>query len=239
MGGMASSYDQWGKSIAKGGYQWGTGAPSGSGHQWGSMASGDSDSPTDKGETFEGTVKAFSEEKGWGHIVCKQTRELYGRDIFFMRSALRGGRISAGDQVSFGVTMGIKGPQASHVTSMEKGTDWGSQVTSGRSFEGTIMHFSEEKGWGFVQCEETRNMFGKDIFVHKREFGESMLRNAEQVTFTVELTRDGRPEAKNVVKASNDSSGADSVGCSTQPSGGDSYGAVPAESKSSERSVPY
>lgn len=229
-----------GKGGGKSGYQWGTGASSGSGHQWGTMASGDSGASSETGEVFQGSVKAFSEEKGWGHIVCKQTRELYGRDIFFMRSALRGGRIAAGDQVSFGVTMGIKGPQASHVTSMEKGTDWGSQVTSGRSFEGTIMHFNEEKGWGFIQCEDTRNMFGKDIFVHKREFEASMLGNSELVTFTVELTRDGRPEAKNVTaKSSSGSGGADFAGSGTQPSGGDSYGVAPAESKSSERSVPY
>merc|ERR1719491_2147518 len=64
---------------------------------------------------YFGTVKSFNEEKGWGHISCSQTHALYGKDIFVMRSALNGAAISQGDGLQFGVTMGMKGPEATNV----------------------------------------------------------------------------------------------------------------------------
>jgi len=145
---------------------------------------------------FQGTVKSFSD--GWGHITCEATRQIYGKDIFVMRSALRCGRIAAGDQVQFCVTETPRGPQATEVRSLEDGADWTSQATHGRIFMGYLKLFSEEKGWGFVQCDETFKMFGKDMFVHKREFNGTPS-NGDQVQFCVELGRDGRPEAKNVL----------------------------------------
>ncbi|CAK0800861.1 unnamed protein product, partial [Prorocentrum cordatum] len=130
---------------------------------------------------YQGQVKAFNDEKGWGHIACEATRAIYGKDIFVMRSALRCGKIAAGDQVSFTITETPRGPQAMDVYSLEKGADWSTHVTAGRMFFGTVKLFSEEKGWGFVDCPDTHAMFGKDMFVHKREFTDATLGNGSVI----------------------------------------------------------
>lgn len=147
----------------------------------------------------EGVVKSFNEEKGWGHISCSSTHLLYGKDIFLMRSSLRGGRVKIGDRVRFSVQIGAKGPQASDVTSLESDSLWASQDVGGKSFNGKIKQYSDEKGWGFITCDQTHKLFGKDMFVHKREFGGHFLKVGDLVTFSVEFSKDNRPEAKNVV----------------------------------------
>lgn len=155
-------------------------------------------SNADDGRQFAGMVKAFNEEKGWGHITCEETKLLYGKDIFVMRSALRCGKISAGHAVRFCVTTTARGPQATEVFSLEAGADWSSQDVVGRAFFGKVKLFSEEKGWGFIECVETHKMFGKDMFVHKREFGSSDISNGSRIQFFIEIGKDGRPEAKTV-----------------------------------------
>jgi CspA family cold shock protein len=61
-----------------------------------------------------GTVKWFNEEKGFGFIEREG-----GKDVFVHFSAINGtGRraLLEGQQVSFNVTDGQKGPQAENVT---------------------------------------------------------------------------------------------------------------------------
>jgi len=148
---------------------------------------------------FLGVFKSFNEEKGWGHITSEATYKLFGKDVFVIRSALRG-VVAPGHQVQFCVSMGAKGPQAREVRSLEGGgSDISPQMMAGKVFTGQLKLFNEEKGWGFITCEETRNLFCKDVFVHKREFGNTSPTNGEEFQFTVETGNDGRPEARNVI----------------------------------------
>jgi len=60
-----------------------------------------------------GTVKWFNEEKGYGFITADG-----GKDVFVHYSAIQGTgfkKLDEGDQVSFDITEGQKGPQASNV----------------------------------------------------------------------------------------------------------------------------
>lgn len=138
------------------------------------------------GQTFYGTVKSFNEERGWGHISCSQTHALYGKDIFVMRSALNGAAISQGDGLQFGVTMGMKGPEATNVRPVI--TD------SERVFTGAVKMFVEEKGWGFIDCAESKQLYGKDIFMHRNQLGGYSPQPGEAVAFAVQISPEGRPE---------------------------------------------
>ena len=74
------------------------------------------------GETIEGTVKWFSNPKGYGFI----SRE-GGEDVFVHYSAIEGAgfrSLSAGERVEFVVKSSEKGPRADQVRSLE--TDVGS-----------------------------------------------------------------------------------------------------------------
>mmetsp|Transcript_39589 Transcript_39589/g.86451 ORF Transcript_39589/g.86451 Transcript_39589/m.86451 type:complete len:394 (+) Transcript_39589:106-1287(+) len=169
-------------------------------------------------QVYYGTVKSFSDEKGWGHISCPQTQAIYGKDIFLLRRAIFGSAgvdPMPGDQVQFSVVPGMKGPEAAHVRVLGKE---GHQLHSG-----VIKQFSEEKGWGHIACDETRQIYGKDIFVHKKELGDLVPTGGEQVQFAVRISQDGRPEASN-------------VSCWSY---GDGYGAIPPMARPRPFAEPY
>merc|ERR1712070_558324 len=60
---------------------------------------------------YTGLVKTFDDVKGWGHIECEASRQVYGKDIFLLRSACNGLPVTANNQLEFAVIMSPKGPQ--------------------------------------------------------------------------------------------------------------------------------
>lgn len=65
----------------------------------------------------EGTIKWFSDQKGYGFV----TPEGSGKDIFVHFSALQGEgfkTLAEGQRISFDITQGPKGEQASNVVKL-------------------------------------------------------------------------------------------------------------------------
>ena len=63
---------------------------------------------------------------------------------------------------------------------------------------GTVVWFSETKGYGFL-----RDTTGKEVFVHFSNVaseGFKTLKDGEDVEFTVEVGPQGKPQAVNVMK---------------------------------------
>lgn len=152
----------------------------------------------DAGENLCGVIKSYDEAKGFGFITGEALVNIYKKDVYLSKAAVRGQAVSPGDQVMFSVDMGQKGPMASNVSMLPGGT-FGTEGATGNVFSGHIKSFNAEKGWGFVTSDETMNLFGKDLFLHKRELSSDAAPSpGDQVQFTVQLSAQGRPEAARV-----------------------------------------
>merc|ERR1712146_872357 len=69
----------------------------------------------------------------------------------------------------------------------------------GRQFSGTVKNWNETKGWGFITCAEAQAVYGKDVFLHKKELSGQTPYAGAPLTFTVNLdAKDNRPIAGNV-----------------------------------------
>lgn len=212
----AASIPQYGAPY--GGPPWG-GAPMwGAGfQQWGSSAKKD---PGEE-ELFFGTLKGVNAEKGWGHIDCEALKKIYGKDMFIMRSSLealagaqQGAPAQVGLVVQFNVAQGPKGPHAVNVAPFT------GQHAAGQTFTGAIKSFSETKGWGFIESGLARQLYGQDVFLHKKELNGSMttISVGDEVQFSVDITS-GRPAAKSVAVIPSNSAqgGGVAAGAATAP----------------------
>lgn len=69
------------------------------------------------GEFFIGHIKSWNPNSGWGHIMCLESQQVYGKDIFYMKNQLPGGDYDkTGTRVRFGVVNSAKGPVATDIT---------------------------------------------------------------------------------------------------------------------------
>mmetsp|Transcript_49515 Transcript_49515/g.78382 ORF Transcript_49515/g.78382 Transcript_49515/m.78382 type:complete len:393 (+) Transcript_49515:157-1335(+) len=145
----------------------------------------------DPEQIFSGTVKSFNATKGWGFVESAESQQLYGSDVFLLKSALKGAiGCAAGDKVNFQVSQGPKGLQAKNV-----------EVTSGsgdenQNFFGTIKGFDPAKGWGFITCDLATQTFGKDVFVTSKQVPGGLIPGT-QVQFTVRIEDKG-PVAQSI-----------------------------------------
>eukprot|EP00929_Paragymnodinium_shiwhaense_P001896 TRINITY_DN102101_c0_g1_i1.p1 TRINITY_DN102101_c0_g1~~TRINITY_DN102101_c0_g1_i1.p1 ORF type:complete len:531 (+),score=156.01 TRINITY_DN102101_c0_g1_i1:102-1694(+) len=177
---------------------------------------------------FVGNLTRYDDMKGFGFIECPESREKYGRDIFLLKS--RKGDAQVGDIVSFEVEPGDKGlPQAKNVIVLKElsqhkkqvltyqkmytgalvtpagSSNEASMAASGtaRSFVGKVAKYNEDKGWGFLECAETRQLYNRNVFVHKDHWPDGLTEGAV-VSFQVELNDKGWPQARNIILGGGD-----------------------------------
>lgn len=146
-------------------------------------------------QTFFGTLKTFNVEKGYGHISCEAASKIFGKDVFLLQGALDGQTVEVGALLSFKVNPSPKGPQAAQVTVLPPGS-FGLNGSDGSIFTGTLKSFNAEKGWGFLAGEDLQHIFGKDIFISKRDLEGQAPNVNDRVSFCVELDEGGQPVAK-------------------------------------------
>ena len=63
-----------------------------------------------------GTVKWFNEEKGFGFITAEDGKEVFAHFSEIQKDGFK--KLSEGEEVTFEVTKGAKGPQASNIKSV-------------------------------------------------------------------------------------------------------------------------
>jgi cold shock CspA family protein len=157
---------------------------------------------------YEGKVKAFDVQQGYGFIQSPDIHSLYGCDAFLNQS-VAGGCI-VGSMVSFSIEI-VKGkPQARNVMleddpAMHKpvkdfdapGTAVpGPQAAVNR---GRVKSFNAAKGFGFISSRELQyNFGGRDVYVSKTQAPDGNLTVGQEVEFQLVLDRQGQPQAREV-----------------------------------------
>eukprot|EP00434_Breviolum_minutum_P003541 symbB.v1.2.003116.t1/scaffold151.1/size297192/15 len=66
---------------------------------------------------------------------------------------------------------------------------------------GRMKRFMDVPGgfpYGFIECEETKLRFSRDVYVHRKQM--EGLQIGDQVSFTLMLNSKGEPQARNVMK---------------------------------------
>lgn len=151
-------------------------------------------------EWYVGEVKSFAPVQGYGFIQCEDTFARFNSDVFLHKRQVEEGplkRVQKGDKVRFSVEMNKAGrPQARNV---ERYND-GAWVSPEKSFLGRVKGFREDLGYGFIACEDTRNIFNSDIFLHRNQYESAGLVQGAMATFTVEVNDKGKPQARNVAR---------------------------------------
>jgi len=161
-------------------------------------------------KTYLGVIKSFAQVKGYGFIKCQATFEVYKADVFLHKNDARLlGKVSAGTPVRFAVQLNSNGqPQARELSLHNTGNAApDNTMTDGptlkhdteRVFVGRVKKYDSTAGFGFLDCAETLRLFGRDVFLHKKQAGEAgNPRAGEFVKFFVEVNSKGQPQARNL-----------------------------------------
>jgi len=67
---------------------------------------------------------------------------------------------------------------------------------AGQKFQGRIKSFNQEKGYGFIDSSDAHRIYGRDVFLHKAHVGELQVHSI--VSFSVEMNKEGMPQARDV-----------------------------------------
>ena len=77
---------------------------------------------------------------------------------------------------------------------------------------GRVKSYNPKRGYGFLECPEARQHYGRDVFIHKAQMGDLLGRFVGpgtklepmalkmQVRFCVEMNKQGMPQARDVVR---------------------------------------
>merc|ERR1719424_1271015 len=66
-------------------------------------------------------------------------------------------------------------------------------------YQGFIKSFNEQKGFGFIDCGEAHQTYGRDVFLHKAQIANFQI--GSQVSFAVEINKNNMPQARDLVEA--------------------------------------
>jgi len=74
----------------------------------------------------------------------------------------------------------------------------GPGAATGR-FQGRIKSFNVQKGFGFIECPEAHQVYGRDVFLHKAQIGGFQI--GSQVSFAVEMNKQTMPQARDLLES--------------------------------------
>lgn len=152
----------------------------------------------DSEQVYVGTIKSFSAERGWGHVQHDTLCAAYHKPIFMLKSVLQGQPCHPGDEITFRLGFGRTGPEVKEVIKISAP---GGRGDGSRTYYGVVTAFDGQKGCGFVHCDELRQTFGKDVFLHRRVIKDRVVPNVgDKLQFSVTYNKiRGKPEISQAV----------------------------------------
>merc|ERR1719201_2921774 len=66
-------------------------------------------------------------------------------------------------------------------------------------FQGRIKSFNVQKGFGFIECPEAHQVYGRDVFLHKAQIASYQI--GSQVSFAVEMNKTNMPQARDLLES--------------------------------------
>eukprot|EP00933_Yihiella_yeosuensis_P030202 TRINITY_DN23857_c1_g1_i2.p1 TRINITY_DN23857_c1_g1~~TRINITY_DN23857_c1_g1_i2.p1 ORF type:complete len:375 (-),score=85.81 TRINITY_DN23857_c1_g1_i2:91-1215(-) len=162
-----------------------------------------------QGQMQVGQIKSFNATKGWGFIASPQITQMFGKDLFFMKSSVpQGLAAQTGMQVSFAVQNGSNGPEAVNLQMVGGGMmmQQPQMIPAGASqamanpdqfYFGAIKSYNAEKKWGHVSSEACNKIFGKEVFLLGTELGDNPGEPGMLVGFKVRMAPKG-PQAHSI-----------------------------------------
>jgi len=145
-----------------------------------------------QGILMKGILKSYNAEKGYGFISCKEMTKHFGKDVFVHSKHVQTFRV--GDRLKFYVEIKNDSPQAFDV----EADDTSDQR---ERFKGFIKSFTSSKGYGFIECPETKKLYGRDVFVHKDQM--KSFCQGDWVTFMAQ-EKNNQPQAERLEAADPD-----------------------------------
>merc|ERR1711879_738204 len=60
-------------------------------------------------------------------------------------------------------------------------------------WQGVLKSYNDSSGFGFIECDELKQMYGNDVFVHRLQVTEITPVQGMSLSFGVFLNKDGKP----------------------------------------------
>lgn len=171
--------------------------------------------PLSRNRFYSGTIKSFDDGNGFGFIENSELMTKYGKDVFLHRSQFQD--LNVGDRCAFRFDLKKGQPQAKDVRGLGEDEELPEAPEDDDEDEvielvlepvdldpellkpvyaGNLKSFEEERGFGFIECEEIFDLCSKDVFIHKAQKPKD-LEVGDRVAFGVTV-KDGNPQARNV-----------------------------------------
>lgn len=196
-GDLLGAGDGWGKGWGKGGKGKGKDGWGGLwGKGFGKDGGKDKDGKGGKGkgamriaageQPVYGKIKTYDAEKQRGYIVCEEVFNMCGSDVYVFEKVLAPCGAGPGDTVAFFLhwSQSSGQPQASAPMIRIAAAD-------SYALKGLYKSGGEGKDHGFLQCDITKEFFGRDVYVNKDTA--ATLEPGMTVAFNVYLNRDKMP----------------------------------------------
>eukprot|EP00930_Biecheleria_cincta_P082372 TRINITY_DN72111_c0_g1_i1.p1 TRINITY_DN72111_c0_g1~~TRINITY_DN72111_c0_g1_i1.p1 ORF type:complete len:348 (-),score=64.90 TRINITY_DN72111_c0_g1_i1:12-1055(-) len=177
-----------------------------------------------------GEVKSFSSEKGYGFINSQHVKSTLGCDVYFQQKEvgdIPASELKAGLPVSFYCKLNRQGKPQGRLLRIDRRSTTTPQCRDGEvepqeepspvqqscdhdameagPYVGTIKSFREEKGYGFIACEQTHQRFNRDVFLHYSQLREFKVGDKVKFKICIDSKQgdiEGKPKALALEKTS-------------------------------------